>query len=192
MPHYCIRCGAQLVPRLIEGREHEACPNDDFVLWHDPKVSSAVVIETDGGIILGRRAIEPGYGLWCLPGGFVNDDEHPAEAARRECQEEIGAEVEVTGLIGVYHVAKQDAPSMIGLAFRARLADGERYSPGAEMLEVAVFPLDQLPPLAFPSHRQVVADLVRSLGSAEGSAGPPASPAAPSAGRPSPAPAPRP
>ena len=187
MPHYCVRCGTQLVPRMIEGREHEACPNDDFVLWHDPKVSSAVVVEADGGIILGRRAIEPGYGLWCLPGGFVNDDEHPADAAKRECREEIGADVDITGLIGVYHVAKQDAPSMIGLAFRARLADGERYSPGAEMLEVRVFPFDELPPLAFPSHRQVVADLVRSLGSAEASGSPRDEPAAPRGRPPSPA-----
>ena len=62
---------------MIEGRELEACPNDDFVLWHDPKVTTAVVVETDGGIVLGRRAIEPGRGHWCLPGGFVNDDEDP-------------------------------------------------------------------------------------------------------------------
>ena len=187
MPHYCVRCGTQLVPRMIEGREHEACPNDDFVLWHDPKVSSAVVIEADGGIILGRRAIEPGYGLWCLPGGFVNDDEHPADAAKRECREEIGAEVDITGLIGVYHVAKQDAPSMVGLAFRARLADGERFSPGAEMLEVRVFPVDELPPLAFPSHRQVVADLLRSRATGEAGGSPRAEPAARHGKPPSPA-----
>jgi len=187
VPHYCVRCGTQLVRRMIEGREHEACPNDDFVLWHDPKVSSAVVIEADGGIILGRRAIEPGYGMWCLPGGFVNDDEHPADAAARECMEEIGATVVITGFIGLYHVAKQDAPSMIGLAFRARLADGERFSPGAEMLEVRVFPYHELPPLAFPSHRQVVADWVRSRGSAEAAGSPRAEPAAPHGKPPSPA-----
>ena len=91
--------------RLIDGRELEACPNDSFVLWRDPKVATAVVVEVDGGIVLGRRSIEPGYGLWCLPGGFVNDDEDPAAAATRECLEEINAEVELTGLIGVYHIA---------------------------------------------------------------------------------------
>ncbi len=84
MAHYCIKCGSQLETRVIEGRELEACANDDFVLWRDPKVASAVVIEVDGGVVLGRRAIEPGYGLWCLPGGFVNDDEHPADAAMRD------------------------------------------------------------------------------------------------------------
>jgi len=76
-----VNCGAALEPRTIEGRELEACPNDGFVLWHDPKVATAVVVEAGGGIVLGRRGIEPGYGLWCLPGGFVNDDEDPAQAA---------------------------------------------------------------------------------------------------------------
>jgi ADP-ribose pyrophosphatase YjhB (NUDIX family) len=165
--HFCVNCGAALVPRVIEGREVEACPNDGFVLWHDPKVSTAVVVEADGGIVLGRRAIEPGYGLWCLPGGFVNDDEDPAAAAARECFEEINAQVEVAGLIGVYHIAKTDAPSMVVIAYRARLAGAARPSAGAEMLEVGVFQLDSLPSLAFPSHRTVLAEYLKSPGPAE-------------------------
>ncbi len=161
--HFCINCGAALAPRVIEGREVEGCPNDSFILWHDPKVSTAVVVETAGGIVLGRRSIEPGYGLWCLPGGFVNDDEHPAMAAVRECLEEISAVVEVSGLIGVYHIPKTDSPSMVGIAYRGRLARGASPAPGSEMLEVGVFRLDSLPPLAFPSHRTVVAEYLRSL-----------------------------
>lgn len=162
MAHYCVRCGTELVSRVIEGREMEACPRDDFVLWRDPKVASAVVVEVDGGVVLGRRAIDPGYGLWCLPGGFINDDEHPAEAAKRECVEEICADVELTGLIDVYHIPKRDASSMIGIAYRARLVDGAQMRPGVEMLEVAVFPLESLPQLAFPSHRHVLDEFVRS------------------------------
>jgi 8-oxo-dGTP diphosphatase len=167
MPHYCVRCGSLLETRVIEGRELEACPHDDFVLWRDPKVASAVVVESDGGVVLGRRAIEPGYGLWCLPGGFVNDDEHPADAAIRECMEEISAAVELTSLIGVYHVPKSDAPSMVGIAYRAQLVDGGQLKAGAEMLEVRVFPLDSLPPLAFPSHRHVLDEFLKSRASAE-------------------------
>jgi ADP-ribose pyrophosphatase YjhB (NUDIX family) len=167
MAHYCVRCGSVLGRRVIEGRELEACPNDDFVLWRDPKVSSAVVVEVDGGVVLGRRAIEPGYGLWCLPGGFVNDDEHPADAAVRECMEEIGAAVELTSLIGVYHVPKRDAHSMVGIAYRARLVDGAQLNSGSEMLEVRAFPLDSLPALAFPSHRHVLDEFLKSRASAE-------------------------
>lgn len=149
-------CGAPLIGRTIEGRELEACSNDDFVLWRDPKVAAAVVVEADGGIVLGRRDIEPGRGLWCLPGGFVNHDEDPAQAAVRECREEINVEVELINLLGVYHVAKTTASSIVGIAYRGQIVDGS-VSPGSEMLEVGVFRLDALPAIAFPSHREVLA-----------------------------------
>ena len=190
MGHFCVNCGAALVTRVIEGREVEACPNDSFVLWHDPKLSTAVVVEADGGIVLGRRSIEPGYGLWCLPGGFVNDDEDPAVAAVRECFEEISAPVEVTGLIGVFHIAKTGAPSMVAIAYRGRLVDGAQPAAGAEMLEVGVFRLDSLPPLAFPSHGAVVAEYLKSLAPAEEEAPRPVREVAQRAGQPLRAPAP--
>jgi 8-oxo-dGTP diphosphatase len=183
--HFCVNCGTALVTRVIEGREVEACPRDNFVLWHDPKVSTAVVVEADGGIVLGRRAIEPGYGLWCLPGGFVNDDEDPAAAAARECREEIGVPVELTELIGVYHIPKAGAPSMVAIAYRGRLVDGVRPLAGAEMLEVGVFPTDKLPPLAFPSHQSVLAEYLKSLARAEAAPAPRDGAAAPRGTRPS-------
>lgn len=185
MGHFCLNCGTALVTRVIEGREVEACPRDNFILWHDPKVSTAVVVEAGGGIVLGRRAIEPGYGLWCLPGGFVNDDEDPADAAARECVEEIQASVELTGLIGVYHVPKTDASSMVVIAYRGGLVDGAQPLPGAEMLEVAVFPLHALPPLAFPSHQAVLAEYLKSPARAVAVALRPAGAAAPREKRPS-------
>ncbi len=190
MGHFCVNCGAALVTRVIEGREVEACPNDSFVLWHDPKVSTAVVVEAGGGIVLGRRSIEPGYGLWCLPGGFVNDNEDPAVAAVRECFEEISVAVDVTGLIGVFHIAKTDAPSMIVIAYRGRVAGSAQAAPGAEMLEVGMFSLGSLPPLAFPSHRTVVAEYLKSLAPAEEAAPRPDREVAPRARRPSRGPAP--
>jgi 8-oxo-dGTP diphosphatase len=155
--HFCVRCGSPLVIKVFEGRELEACPNDDFVLWRDPKVAAAIVVEAEGGVVLGRRAIEPGYGLWCLPGGFVNDDEGPAEAVVRECREEIGAAVEVESVLDVYHGPKTTAPSIVVIAYRGHLAAGQMIAPGEEMLEVGVFRLDALPPIAFPSHREALA-----------------------------------
>ncbi len=156
MTHYCVNCGIPLVERVIEGRPHEACPNCSFVLWRDPKVVTMVVVEAEGGVLLGRRAIEPGYGLWCLPGGFVNHDEHPAAAAVRECLEEVQAAVEIIRLLGVLHIPKVEAPSMVGIAYSARTLPGERPAPGEEMLELGVFKLDRLPELAFASHHEVL------------------------------------
>ena len=163
MAHYCVNCGSALEPRIIEGRELEACPGCSFILWRDPKVVTMVIVETDAGVVLGRRGIEPGYGLWCLPGGFVNDDEDPAESARRECLEEIEAEIGITRLLGVYHIPKIGAPSMIGIAYVGRLATGAVPKPGSEMLEVAEFPLGELPELAFPSQRDAMRDWLLSL-----------------------------
>ncbi len=161
--HFCVNCGIALEAVVLEGRPLEACPRCDFVLWRDPKVVTMVVIANPRGeLVLGRRAIEPGYGLWCLPGGFMNDDESPAESAARECLEEIGAEVEITGLLGVYHIRKRDAASMVGIGFQGRLPEGAKPRPGAEMLEVGAFAPDGLPELAFPSHRQAVSDWLGS------------------------------
>ena len=89
--------------------------------------------------------------------------------------------------IGVYHVAKTDAPSMVVIAYRGRLVDGAVFSAGAEMLEVAVFQPDSLPPLAFPSHRAVLAEYLKPRAESEGElATRIASAQAPSETRPSP------
>jgi len=158
---FCLMCGTRLQPRLHDGRERPTCPGCGFVLWPDPKLATAVVVEAAGGIVIGRRAIEPGYGEWCLPGGFVDDDEHPAQAAVRECREEIGAEVEILDLLGVYHVRRMIRPHLVALGYRARLRAGAEPSPGEEMLELGVFEPGRIPRLAFPSHVQVVSDWLR-------------------------------
>lgn len=159
MAHFCVHCGSPLTVREIEGKDHEACPSCDFVLWQDPKVVTIVVVTDEAGrVVVGRRGIEPGYGGWCLPGGFVNDDEHPADSAVRECREEIQAAVEITRLLGVYHIRREDAPSMVGIAYEARLAAGEEPSAGSEMLEVASLARNDLPQMAFPSHRHAMRD----------------------------------
>src|SRR5215469_1165166 len=133
--HYCVNCGSPLEPRVVEGRELEACPSCSFILWHDPKVVTMVVVEDErGDVVVGRRSIEPGYGLWCLPGGYVNDDEHPADSA----------------------------PRMVGIGYRARLRPGEVAVAGSEMLEVATFPGTEVPELVFTSHRQAMRDWLAS------------------------------
>jgi 8-oxo-dGTP diphosphatase len=147
--------------RQVEGRDVPHCPGCGFIAWRNPLVATMVVVDTPDGIVLGRRAIEPGLGLWCLPGGFVNEDEPPLEAAARECAEEILARVEITALLDVYHITRGDGRGMIGLAYTGRLAEGESPSAGVEMLEVGLFPAGNLPELAFTSHRRAISDWLR-------------------------------
>lgn len=143
--------------REIDGRDVPVCPACDFHAWSNPTVATMVIIETPGGLVLGRRSIEPGYGLWCLPGGFVNEEESPADAATRECQEEVQAKVRIEGLLDVYHIVRGDGRGMVGIAYVASLEDGEVPTAGNEMLEVGLFAPDNLPELAFSSHRRAIA-----------------------------------
>lgn len=112
--------------------------------------------------MFGRRGIEPGYGLWCLPGGFVNDDEHPAVSAARECVEEIGAEVSIGAVVGIYHIPKVGAQGMVAIAYRGSVLDSSRIRAGSEMLEVALLPPESAPDLAFPTHRAAMSDWLRA------------------------------
>lgn len=158
MAKFCLECGHALETREIEGRQLAACPACGYVRWPDPKLVTITIAATPAGLVFGRRAIEPGYGLWCLPGGFVNDDEHPAVSAARECVEEIGAEVEVGEVVGIYHTMRRDGQGMVAIAYEARVVDPSAIAAGSEMLEVAVAPLEQAPELVFPLHRRALLD----------------------------------
>ena len=98
---YCPQCGAALAPREAGGAVRPACPACDFVLYLDPKVVVAVAVGHAGRVLLGRRAINPGRGLWSFPGGYVDRGE-AVDPALRETREETGLAVRLTGLLGVY------------------------------------------------------------------------------------------
>ena len=99
-----------------------------------------------------RRGIEPGVGLWSLPGGYVDRGEVVERAAEREVLEETGIAVQVTGLLGV---SSEPGHPVILVTYDARIVEGS-LKPGQEVLEVEFFPLDRLPPLAFPRDRHVL------------------------------------
>ena len=101
---HCPRCGERLAPRRLKpgGPEHLACATCDFVHYLDPKVAAGCIVEVTGGIVLLRRAIEPAYGRWVFPGGYVDRGERVEDAAIRETLEESCLQVRLTGLLGVY------------------------------------------------------------------------------------------
>src|SRR5437016_5351647 len=102
---FCPLCGAGLSSRLLKPGEPErlVCGGCDFVFYLDPKVAAGTLVTVEGRLLLLRRAIEPRYGMWVFPGGFVDRGENPEQAAIREAREEAGIEVVVRGLHGVYH-----------------------------------------------------------------------------------------
>lgn len=95
----------------------------------------------DKRILLCRRAIEPRYGYWTLPAGYMENSETTVEAAERETLEEALAEVNIEGLYSIIDVPHINQVHMF---FRATLKDG-RFGAGEESLESRLFALDEIP-----------------------------------------------
>ncbi|MCC6174909.1 MAG: NTP transferase domain-containing protein [Chloroflexi bacterium] len=154
---FCPRCATPLVVKPIsydQNREHPACPACDFVVWNDPKVAVLTVVPWADGILLGRRGQQPGQGQWSFPSGFVDRGEVCEAAARRETKEETGLDVDITGLIGVYSSAGKP---VIVIAYAAEVRGGTLLAE-EDLTDLAGFPPDALPEMAFPHDTQIVQD----------------------------------
>jgi len=124
-PHtirFCPLCAGDLrvAPVPPDHREQSVCSRCGFVFYLNPKLVAGTIPEQDGRVLLTRRSINPGRGLWTFPGGFVDFGETVTDAAVRETFEETGLRVDLTGLHNVY--TYPGAPVII--VYRARVVDG--------------------------------------------------------------------
>jgi ADP-ribose pyrophosphatase YjhB (NUDIX family) len=102
---FCPRCGGPLERRTLKATEPErpVCTRCGFVFYLDPKVAVGTIIQSQSGrLVLVRRAIEPGYGKWVFPGGYVDRGEALTSAAMREAREECGLDVRLDALVNIY------------------------------------------------------------------------------------------
>jgi ADP-ribose pyrophosphatase YjhB (NUDIX family) len=161
---FCPICG-EAIEKVEDRAECRSC---GFVGYANsvPGVE-AVCFDGDGRVLLGRRAFDPGAGLWDLPGGFLHEDEHPLDGLRREVHEETGLEIETDEFLGFW-LEPYQGRIVLCLAWTAR-ARGEARA-ADDLVEVRWFPPDELPPpseLAFLHYPEVLsAALRRRLGGA--------------------------
>ncbi len=161
-PHgyrFCPRCGQPLASRLLKAGDPArlVCTGCGFVFYLDPKIAVGTIIRTeDHRLVLVRRAIEPGYGKWVFPGGYVDRGEEVMMAALREAGEEAGLEVRIDRLIGIYSYAGR---TPIIIVYAATMVGGE-LAVDEEGLEVQWFEPSSIPwdDLAFASTREAIRD----------------------------------
>ncbi|HEX6291153.1 MAG TPA: NUDIX hydrolase [Herpetosiphonaceae bacterium] len=151
MMRFCPECATPLEQRPFEGKPRPTCPNCGYIVFADPKVAATVLIERAGMLLLTRRAIDPGRGLWSFPGGYVDFGEDPEVAAARECREETGLTVVRLALLDVSFNGR-----VIVITYTAQAVDDAEPMPADDADMVGWFVPDSLPPLAFESmHRAI-------------------------------------
>jgi ADP-ribose pyrophosphatase YjhB (NUDIX family) len=159
---HCPRCGSRIEP--AEGRaECSAC---GYVAYANPAPAAcALLVDALGRILLTRRAWEPYAGMWDLPGGFLQEDEHPLDALRRELAEETGLEVEPVEWFGAFMIRYGDEPAarwVLNLVWRSQVVGGEEQA-ADDVSELRWFAPDELPPLEEVAMAEPLRDWLQRL-----------------------------
>ncbi|MGC8872830.1 MAG: GNAT family N-acetyltransferase [Chloroflexia bacterium] len=151
---YCPQCGHEMEHRQQAGRVRDVCTACGFVYYYNPVPGVAAIIEHQGGLVLVRRREPPQAGGWCFPAGFMEAGESSEEATIRECAEETGLQVAVGELVGVYSFDDEPQGGIV-IFYTARVVGGQ-LRPGDDAQEVRIFPLPEMPRLAFRTHREAL------------------------------------
>jgi ADP-ribose pyrophosphatase YjhB (NUDIX family)/predicted GIY-YIG superfamily endonuclease len=163
---FCPRCGGSLetMARPGDNRPRQVCTVCGRVHYQNAKPCTGALITRDGRVLLVKRAVQPFLGYWDIPGGFLEEDEHPEAGAIREIREETGLEVRLTRLFGLYvdRYSDDDANDVgdycLNIYFLAEVAGGQER-PADDAADLAWFAPDELPEkIAFKHARVVLAD----------------------------------
>jgi ADP-ribose pyrophosphatase YjhB (NUDIX family) len=140
--NYCSSCGGTVSLRVPkdDNRERHICDDCGVVHYRNPLVVVGCVAERNGKILLCKRAIEPRYGYWTVPAGFMELGETVAGGAARETLEEALATVELGHLFAMVNVV--DA-GQVHFFYSGKLVSD--YGVGEETLESAMFSEDEIP-----------------------------------------------
>jgi ADP-ribose pyrophosphatase YjhB (NUDIX family) len=154
---HCRNCGAAVVYRVPDDgdvRERAVCPACDTIHYENPLNVVGTVPYWGELVLLCKRNIEPRWGKWTLPAGFMELGETTAQGAARETDEEAGAQFEMEDLLTVLSVPRV---GQVHLFYRARLLS-EHFAPGHETIEARLFPEQDIPweEIAFKTVRETL------------------------------------
>lgn len=149
--NFCSNCGSSEIALAVpkgDNRPRFVCASCQEIFYHNPKIVAGCIAEWQGRVLMCKRAIEPRYGKWTLPAGFMENEETVHEAAVRETHEEASAKAVNLSLFTMYNLPHIN---QVYVMFRSELVGG-RASPGAESSEVALMEEKDIPwrEIAFP------------------------------------------
>ncbi len=141
---HCKNCGSAVVYRLPDDgdtRQRAVCPQCHTIHYENPLNVVGTLPYWGEQVLLCQRNIEPRWGKWTLPAGFMELNETLAEGAARETDEEAGAEFELDGLFSILNVARV---GQVHFFYRARLLS-TRLQPGHETITARLFTEAEIP-----------------------------------------------
>lgn len=141
---HCRQCGALVARRLPDDGDTKLraiCTACNTVHYENPLNVVGTVPHWGDKVLLCKRNIEPRWGKWTLPAGFMELNETTAEGAARETDEEAGAQIEMEGLFTLLNVSRV---GQVHLFYRARLLS-DVFNPGTETIEARLFAEDEIP-----------------------------------------------
>ncbi|MDN8492668.1 NUDIX hydrolase, partial [Acinetobacter baumannii] len=148
---FCVACGHKTEQKIPLGdhKVRRVCTHCGNIHYENPKVICGALALWEDKVLLCRRAIEPRYGLWTLPAGYMELFETMEQGAARETREEAEAEIEIEQLYCMYNIPRI---GQIYVLFKAQLKDGI-FGAGEESIECRLFEEHEIPwgELAFPS-----------------------------------------
>jgi 8-oxo-dGTP diphosphatase len=154
--HYCSKCGGSVDVQIIGDRPRDVCSVCGTIFYQNPlPAAGALVLDVDRRVLLVRRKFPPNEGMWCLPIGFAEMGETIAEAALRELREETGVEGHILRLIDADSWSGAYYGDLLVVTFEVEKTGGSE-TPGDDADDVGYFPIDRLPPLAFPSNEKAI------------------------------------
>ena len=160
---FCPYCGGHFERKYADGRERLVCSRCGEIYYQNPyPAATALVLNRDNQLLLGRRAVEPAKGAWCLPGGFIEMGETMEQAALRELKEETGLEGKVLSFVGCFYQASRFYGGVIIFGYRVEAVSGQARA-GDDMQTLETFDLDSIPEVAFESHQKLIEELKKQI-----------------------------
>ncbi len=141
-----------MIEKKVEGRLRKFCVACQEPLYENPLPATCLVVaDNRQGILLVRRGVEPKIGYWCLPGGFMELDETPEQAALRELREETGLIGRIDTLLGVSANPSKLYQTVLMIGYLVKQYEGIPMA-GDDATDIAFFDKQNLPEIAFESH----------------------------------------
>ena len=153
---FCSNCGEKNKFGEKDGNNRFYCSHCNTIHYENPKPTATLVCPKSNSILLVKRAVEPGKGLWGLPGGFIERGESLEAGAARELLEETNLKGAVKQILGTCSHFNTIFGDILLIGIEMLIFDWSQIKAGDDATEATLFPLEDLPNLAFPCYENIV------------------------------------